>query len=71
MPGGRSSDGHKASDFGADRISTTPDWRGSGYDHHTAYSRTGGQVSWSEAQESNGNRHIADVHISGRNIPDR
>jgi hypothetical protein len=62
---GKEVDGYKAEDFGADRIVAHDNWRDSGYTHYTAFSDDdpGSKVSWSEAETSDGNREVADVHV--------
>lgn len=54
-------------DFGADDITYNPNWRGSGYDHYSAWSSGGGQISWDV--DPYGNYLDDSIHISDRNIP--
>lgn len=56
-------------DFGADKIVSKGNWKGSGYTHYTAYSKAGGQISWNEVETLEDGRKIVDVHISERNNP--
>jgi hypothetical protein len=54
-------------DFGADGIRRTPDWRGSGYDHYTAWGREGGQISWDV--DPNGDYLDGSIHMTDMNVP--
>jgi len=62
-PGERHVDGYDARDFGADRIVTRDNEYGG--THYTAYSTTGGQVSWDT--DRNGNHVDGSEHLSDRN----
>lgn len=68
---GKSPNKYDPKDFGADNIVSKENWKGSGYTHYTAYSKTGGQISWNEVETSENGREVVDVHISSRNIRDK
>ena len=70
-PGKRFVDGYDAHDFGADYISKSDNYRGSGYTHYTAYSTTGGQVSWDVDPDDNyrdNSIHLSDRNLGGDNV---
>lgn len=65
-PGSSSVDGYNASDFGADAISKSDnDYGGS---HYSAYSNSGGQVSWDTRADGSlidGSEHLSDRNVGG------
>ncbi len=66
-PNDRFVDGYDPSDFGADGIQKVENWKDSGYTHYTAYSETGGQISWNVAETADGERYVANPHMSDSN----
>ena len=67
-PGERHVDGYDARDFGADRIVTRDNEYGG--THYTAYSTTGGQVSWDTDRNNHvdGSEHLSDRNCDGREV---
>ena len=57
-------DGYNPADFGADRIVSHPNRYGG--QHYTAFSNSGGQISWNT--DGRGNYVDGSVHMSDRNI---
>lgn len=60
-------DPYDPADFGADGIEENPDWHDSGYDHYTAYGKTGGQISWDV--DPYGNYLDDSIHMTDSNVP--
>jgi hypothetical protein len=66
-PRNRFVDGYDAHDFGADYINKIENYHNSGLTHYTAYSTTGGQISW-DVDPNDDSYQDNSIHLSDRNL---